>query len=213
VIKPYAIPFNYSKINNYAVQFASGSHLLFLNNDTQVITPDWLEAMLEQSQRASIGAVGAKLLYSDQTIQHAGIVMTREGCKHGHRYYGANEPGYQHHLQVINNYLAVTAACLMCKKNLFEHIGGFDEELTIALNDVDLCLKMHQAGYHNIYLPHVCLYHFESKSRGFDDNIEEQTRFQYECCRLRARWAQYFEHDPCYNPGLTQTSEYYCLAK
>lgn len=198
------IPFNYPKINNYAAQKATGDYLLFLNNDTELITHDWLEAMLEQAQRPSIGAVGALLLYPDNTIQHAGVVVGLGGVAgHGHHYLPANVPGYFGQVMTVNNYLAVTAACLMCRKADFEKVNGLEEALSVAFNDVDLCLKFIEEGLNNIYLPHVVLYHHESKSRGDDSTPEKQARFHQEIMFMREKWLKYIEHDPCYNPNLT----------
>ncbi|MEG4515227.1 MULTISPECIES: tetratricopeptide repeat protein [unclassified Microcoleus] len=202
---PFDIPFNFSKINNYGVSKAQGDYLLFLNNDTEVITPDWLEAMVEQAQRSSIGAVGVKLLYADNTIQHVGVVLGVGGVA-GHIYLGfpANFPGYFSNVVGMNNLSAVTGACLMCRREVFESVGGFDEELAVAYNDVDLCLKMVEQGYKNIYVPHVSLYHHESKSRGYEDTAEKKERLQKEADILGKRWQKYIENDPCYSPHLTR---------
>ncbi|MBD3880414.1 tetratricopeptide repeat protein [Phormidium tenue FACHB-886] len=199
------IPFNYSRINNAAVQYATGDYLLFLNNDTEVIAADWIEGMVEQAQRSSIGAVGARLLYEDEKIQHAGVVLGLGGAA-GHVFYhfpGSN-PGYFGQLITVNNYSAVTAACLMCRREVFEQVNGFDEDLAVAYNDVDLCLKIVQSGYRNVYLPHVSLYHHESKSRGHEDTPEKKNRLRQEAEILQQRWASFIEHDPCYSPNLTR---------
>ncbi|HEY9845159.1 MAG TPA: glycosyltransferase family 2 protein, partial [Candidatus Caenarcaniphilales bacterium] len=156
---PLDIPFNYSKINNYAVDKTAGEYLLFLNNDTEVVTPDWLNAMVEQAQRPSIGAVGALLLYPDESIQHAGVILGLGGvAAHSHRKFPSTTPGYVCQVNTINNFSAVTGACLMCRREVYQLVGGFDESLTVAYNDVDLCLKMIEKGYRNVYLPHVVLY-------------------------------------------------------
>lgn len=206
------IPFNFSKINNYAVKQATGDYLLFLNNDTEVIHPDWIDAMVEQAQRSSIGAVGALLRYPDHIIQHAGVVV---GIGHfaAHSYWMAAEtdPGYGGQIISISNYSAVTAACLMCRREVFEQVGGFDEQLAVAYNDVDFCLKIVEQGYRNIYLPHVVLYHYESKSRGYDTTPDKLQRFMQEVTITRQRWQHYVDHDPCYNPNLTLSSSNYGL--
>ncbi len=156
-VVPHDVPFNFSEINNYAASQATGEYLLFLNNDTEVITPDWIEAMVEQAQRPAIGAVGAKLLYPDDTVQHAGVIVGLGGVAgHSHKYFGADEPGYFYTLQTVNNFSAVTGACFMIRREVFEEVGGFDEGMAIAFNDVDLCLRVRAAGYRNIYLPHAC---------------------------------------------------------
>ena len=207
------IDFNYSKINNYAVNYARGDYLLFLNNDTEVLTDDWVNAMVEQVQRPSIGAVGALLLYPDNTIQHAGVIMVGGVAGHSHKYYTSDSPGYFWQIHTTNNYLAVTAACLMCRRDVFNAVGGFEEQLAIAFNDVDLCLKIFKAGYRNIYLPHVLLYHYESKSRGNDDTPEKTTRFAKEIKYMQSKWAEFIKHDPCYSPHLTRNAEDFSIGK
>lgn len=201
-------PFNYSKLNNYGVSKATGAILLFLNNDTQVITPDWIEAMVEQAQRASVGAVGAFLLYPDDTVQHAGVVLGL-GALAGHVFtrFPADSTGYFGQLLTVNNYSAVTAACLMCRREVFESVGGFNEELAVALNDIDLCLKMTEQGYHNLFTPNAKLYHHESKSRGHENTLDKQVRFAKECEYMKQRWPEVYQNDPCYSPHL---SRIYC---
>ncbi|MBW4576927.1 MAG: glycosyltransferase family 2 protein [Aphanothece sp. CMT-3BRIN-NPC111] len=199
-----AIPFNYSKINNYAVSRARGEYLLFLNNDTEVLTPDWIDAMVEQAQRPTIGAVGALLLYPNNTIQHAGVIMICGCANHHHKHYPSDYPGYFDQIQTVCNYLAVTAACLMCRREVFEAVGGFEEKLAVAFNDVDLCLKIVEKGYRNIYLPHVVLYHYESKSRGREDTPEKQVRAMKEVKYMQSKWKKFIKHDPCYSINLTR---------
>ena len=208
----YDVPFNYSQINNYAVSQAKGDYLLFLNNDTEVITPDWIEAMMEQAQRPSIGAVGSLLLYPDDTIQHAGVVLGIGGVAgHSHKHLHISQPGYLSRAASINNYSAVTAACLMCRREVYQEVGGFEEKLAIAFNDVDFCLKIVGRGYRNIYLPHVKLYHYESKSRGYEDTPAKQARFAQEVNYMRQKWSYLCDRDPCYNPNLTKSLEDYSL--
>ena len=208
----YDVPFNYSQINNYAVEKAEGDYLLFLNNDTEVITSDWIEAMVEQAQRESIGAVGTLLLYPDDTVQHAGVVLGIGGVAgHSHKNFPATVPGYISQLISTNNYSAVTAACLMCRRDVFEEVGGFETKLAIAFNDVDLCLRIIERGYRNIYLPHVVLYHYESKSRGYENTPAKQARFAKEVSYMREKWQQICNNDPCYSPHLTKTHEDYSL--
>ena len=204
------IPFNFSKINNYAVDRAKGDYVLFLNNDTEVITPEWLEGMVEQVQRSSIGAVGAKLLYPDNTIQHAGVVLgIGDIAGHSHKAFPKDHAGYVGQLATINNYSAVTGACLMCRKEVFNKLGQFDEKLVVAYNDVDLCLRMLEKGYRNVYLPHVVLYHHESKSRGYEDTPEKALRHQREVQKMRKKWGEILTNDPCYNPNLSNKREDY----
>lgn len=206
------IPFNYSEINNYAVSQAKGEYLLFLNNDIEVVTTDWIEAMVEQAQRPTIGAVGALLLYPDNTIQHAGVVLGIGGIAgHSHKYHPLSERGYFSQIMSVNNYSAVTAACLMCRREVFKQIGGFDETLAVAFNDVDLCLKMQQLGYQNVSLPHVVLYHHESKTRGAENTLAKRRRFQQELKVMQHRWSDLLKRDPCYSPHLTLEREDYSL--
>ena len=209
----YDIPFNYSQINNYAVKKAEGDYLLFLNNDTEVVTSDWIEAMVEQAQRESIGAVGTLLLYPDDTVQHAGVVLGIGGVAgHSHKNFPATVPGYISQLISTNNYSAVTAACLMCRRDVFEEVGGFETKLAIAFNDVDLCLKIVSRGYRNIYLPHVVLYHYESKSRGYENTPSKQARFAKEVNYMKQTWQHLCDNDPCYSPHLTKINEDYSLS-
>jgi O-antigen biosynthesis protein len=209
-VLPLNEPFNFSRLNNFAVSHTQNDLLVFLNNDTEVITPDWLEAMAEQAQRPKIGAVGGLLLYSDETIQHAGVVLGIGGVAgHSYRYSPAHVEGYFGQVVCTSNVSAVTAACLMCRREVFDQIGGFDEVLAVAFNDVDLCLKMLEKDYYNIYLSHVKLYHHESKSRGYEDTPEKQLRFKKEIVYMQHKWRTLIEHDPCYSPHLTRTREDY----
>jgi GT2 family glycosyltransferase len=206
----YDVPFNFSAINNYAASQSTGEYLLFLNNDTEIITPDWIEAMVEQAQRPAIGAVGAKLLYPDNTVQHAGVIVGLGGVAgHSHKYFAADAPGYFYTLQTVNNFSAVTGACFMIRREVFEEVGGFDDALAIAFNDVDLCLRIRASGYRNIYLPHVVLYHHESKSRGNEDTPEKQARFLREQQVMHERWKTDTVPDPYYNINLIRDAENY----
>ncbi len=206
------IPFNYAKINNVAVKESQGKYLLFLNNDTEVLTPDWIEAMVEQAQRPSIGAVGALLLYPDNTIQHAGVVAGIGGvANHCHKHFSIGSSGYFNHLNTVNNFSSVTAACLMCRRDVFQEVGGFEEALAVAFNDVDFCFKLVEKGYRNIYLPHVILYHYESKSRGVEDTAEKLARFLKENEYMHDKWKEIIKNDPCYNPNLTRKREDYSI--
>lgn len=207
------IPFNFSRLNNEAVKLAHGELLLFLNNDTRVITKTWLEQMAGYAMRPSIGAVGALLLYADDTIQHAGIVMgVHTLAAHGHKHFSLDMPGYCGRLLGPSNYAAVTGACLMVKKSDFLAAGGFEEQLTVAFNDVDFCLKLHTMGKYNVVLPDVKLYHFESKSRGTDDTPEKQRRFAQEQIFMRKKWQNIIDHDPFYHPHLTREREDFSIA-
>lgn len=208
----YDAPFNYSKINNFGVEQTDSPYLLFLNNDTEIIDGDWMTALVEQAQRPSIGAVGATLLYPDRTIQHAGVVLGLGGVAgHSHKNYPYGDPGYGAQLKTINNYSAVTAACLMCRRDVFLEVGGFEPSLQVAFNDVDFCLKLLEWGYRNVHLPHVVLYHYESKSRGLENTPEKVRRFQGEIEYMRRRWHQILDADPCYSPNLTRDREDYSI--
>jgi GT2 family glycosyltransferase len=208
----YDVPFNFSHINNYAAERAAGRYLLFLNNDTEVIAPDWIEALVEQAQRPAIGAVGARLLYEDRTIQHAGVVLRIGGIAgHGHRFLDADTPGYYYVVKTINNFSAVTGACMMMRREVFEEVGGFDEELAVAFNDVDLCLRVRERGYRIVYVPHAVLYHFESKSRGSDDTPEKVARDMRERAFMQRRWNCSDREDPYYSPHLSLTREDYSI--
>ena len=167
--------------------------------------------MVEQAQRSSIGAVGALLLYPDNTIQHAGVILVYGLAGHSHKYYASSSPGYFNQIQTINNYSAVTAACLMCQREVFKAVGGFEEELAVAFNDVDLCFKMLMKGYRNVYLPHVMLYHYESKSRGYDDTAEKIARSIKETKYMQTKWKELIDHDPCYSKNLTRDYENYSI--
>lgn len=197
--------FNYSAINNFAVQSAKGEYLLFLNNDTEVSTPDWMEEMLGYCQREDCGAVGVKLCYEDDTIQHAGIVLGLGGAA-GHIYYRIDKEVFTYvgRTNSTQDISAVTAACMMTPKDVFESVGGFDENLKVAFNDVDYCLKVQQKGKLVVYHAFVELYHYESKSRGSDKVSENKVRFQEETKQFMEKWASVFEKgDPYYNPNLT----------
>lgn len=208
----FDMPFNYSQLTNYGVSKANGDYILLLNNDTEIITSDWIEAMVEQAQRPTIGVVGTTLLYPDDTIQHAGVVVGLGGAAgHSHKFYPLDHLGYANQLVCVNNYSAVTAACLMCRREVFDRVNGFDETLKVAFNDVDFCLKVKREGYHNICLPHVLLYHHESKSRGFDDTPQKQERYMQEVRDIQQKWRGIIERDPCYSPNLTKIREDYSI--
>ncbi len=205
----YNKPFNYSAINNYAVTHVDSPYLLFLNNDTEVINAEWLSAMLEHAQRECVGAVGAKLLYPNNLIQHAGVIIGLGGVAgHSHKYFPGDDPGYCNRLRVIQNFSAVTAACVIMRKDIFQKIGGFRETLSIAFNDVDLCMRIRSAGYLIVYTPYSQLYHHESLSRGCEDTREKQMRFSREVMLIREQWGIVIDKgDPYYNPNLTLERE------
>lgn len=203
----YKGDFNYSKINNFGVQYAKGEYLLLLNNDTEVITPDWMEELLMYAMRKDVGVAGAKLYYPDKTIQHAGIVIGLGAHRTaGHTHYRIPEAnvGYMGRLCYAQDVTAVTGACMMVSKALYEELGGLDESFTVALNDVDFCLRVREKGLLNIFTPFAELYHYESKSRGSDKKDERALRYQQESDRFRVKWADALaKGDPYYNPNFS----------
>ncbi|MBD5451325.1 MAG: glycosyltransferase family 2 protein [Lachnospiraceae bacterium] len=212
----YKGDFNYSRINNFGAGFAKGEYLLLLNNDTQVISMNWLEAMLMYAQRPDVGAVGAKLYYGDRTIQHAGVVVGLGAHRTaGHTHYKINYDnlGYMGRLCYAQNVSAVTGACLMVKKSIYDALGGLDEEFKVALNDVDFCLRVREKGYLNVFTPFAELYHFESASRGIDVVDEAKAkRYEEESARFREKWKAFLEKgDPYYNPNFSLDHSDYSL--
>jgi GT2 family glycosyltransferase len=201
-------PFNFSALNNLAVEQSNSPWLLFLNNDVEVIDGEWLTVMAEHVQRPEVGAVGARLLYPNDTVQHAGVVLGVGGiAEHAFRHFPADAPGVSRQLQVTRNYSSVTGACLLTRRDVFEEIGGFDEErLPVTFNDVDLCLKMRRAGYLIVYTPFAKLYHHESATRRRSvEALETEV--------MRERWPEYLERDPYYNPNLSRDRADFSLGK
>ena len=205
--------FNYSALNNFGEKFATGEYLLLLNNDTEVITAAWLEEMVMYAQQKRVGCVGAKLLYPDDTIQHAGVGFGIGGVAgHLHKYYPASSDGYMGRLNYVQDVYADTAACLLIRKEIYDEVGGLDESYAVAFNDVDFCVRVRQAGYTNVFTPFAQLYHYESKSRGMEDNPEKQKRFQGEVLRFQARWGDLLaKGDPCTNPNFDIRREDFSL--
>ena len=203
----YEGDFNYSKINNLGVSHAQGEYILLLNNDTQVITLDWIEEMLMYAQRDDVGAVGAKLYYEDRTIQHAGVMLglgQHRTAGHSHYRVASNNLGYMGRLCYAQNVMAVTGACLMMRKAVFESLGGLDDNFAVSLNDVDLCIRAWKAGYVNVFTPFAELYHFESVSRGLDDQGEKAERYNKESEAFRRKWKEVLKAgDPYYNPNFS----------
>lgn len=199
--------FNYSAVNNFGVSCSDGEYVLLLNNDTQVITVNWMEELLMYAQRADVGAVGAKLYYGNKTIQHAGVVLGLGAHRTaGHSHYGQHREnlGYMGRLCYAQNVSAVTGACLMVKRKLFQQVGGLEEEFAISLNDVDFCLKLREQGLLNVFTPFAELYHFESLSRGLDDQGEKAERYNEESEKFRQKWRKVLEKgDPYYNPNFS----------
>lgn len=195
-------PFNYAAVNNFAAGEARGELLLFLNNDTEFINPDALEEMVKLAVQPGIGAVGAKLYYADDTIQHAGIVIGMGGVAgHAHLNFPREAAGYMQRLQFTQNVAAVTAACLLMPRKVFEKVGGFDEGFVLAFNDVDLCLSILKQGYRILWTPQAELYHLESKTRGYEDTVEKQARFRREYELFLTKWSEFLRTgDPYYSP-------------
>lgn len=206
--------FNFSAINNRAVAQVHTDIVVLLNDDVEPINSDWLREMVSHAVRPEIGCVGAKLLYRDDTVQHGGVVLGIGGVAgHSHKYYPASAPGYFGRLQLVQNYSAVTAACLAVRRSLYLAAGGLDEEhLPIAFNDVDFCLRVQAAGYRNLWTPHALLYHHESKSRGAEDTPEKQARFRDEQAFMQQRWGAWLTTDPCYSPNLSLRIEDFSIA-
>jgi len=213
----YNVEFNYADINNHAVEvYAKGKHILLLNNDIEVISPDWIEAMLEHSQREEVGCVGAKLYFPDDTVQHAGVIIGLGGyAGHSHKMYPRDNPGYFNRLSVVQNFSAVTAACLMIKKSIYNEVNGMDEvKFKVAYNDVDFCLRVLEKGYLNIFTPYAEMYHHESISRGYETTPEKIARFQTEKDALFERHKDILTlGDPYYNPNLTQDKEDFSICQ
>jgi GT2 family glycosyltransferase len=216
----YEAPFNYSALNNFAARQAEGSVLAFLNNDLELITPDWLEEMTSQALRPEIGAVGAMLYFPDDTVQHAGAILglTGPGAEKGvagHAFKGAKRgsEGQRNRLRLVQNYSALTAACLVIRREVFEKVGGFNErELAVAFNDIDLCLRIRKAGFRNLWTPFAEFYHHESASRGREDTPEKEARFNNEVAYMRTTWGRQLDEDPAYNPNLSLRHEDFSLA-
>lgn len=205
--------FNFSAINNFGVKHARGEYLLFLNNDTEIIEKDVIREMLGYCQREDVGAVGARLLYQDDTIQHAGVVVGFGGIA-GHTFIGLHraENSYFHRAMCAQDYSAVTAACIMTKKALFDQVEGFTEELAVAFNDIDFCMKIRSLGKLVVYNPYALLYHYESKSRGLEDTPEKVARFNREIAIFAKRWPDILRNgDPYYNPNLTLRKSNFAL--
>lgn len=207
--------FNYSAINNYGASFAKGEYLLLLNNDTEIINPDCLEELLGYCMRKDVGAVGARLYYEDDTIQHAGVVIGFGGIA-GHCFVQQKRgtTGYCHRIICAQDYSAVTAACMMVKRSAFDAVGGLSEELAVAFNDIDFCMKLRKAGYLIVYNPYAELYHYESKSRGLEDTPEKVARFNKEIATFEKKWPEILKKgDPYYNPNLTLKSQDFSLKR
>lgn len=210
----YNHPFNYSAINNFGVKYAKGSIVGLINNDIEVISPDWLNNMVGHVIRPEIGCVGAKLYYTDKTLQHGGVILGVGGvANHSHKNYPYGHPGYFARLACVQNLSAVTAACLLVRRDIFEEVKGLDEvNLKVAFNDIDFCLKVRELGYRNLWTPYAELYHHESVSRGAEDTPEKIKRFQQEVSFMERKWGSALVQDPYYSPNLTLQHEDFSLA-
>ena|GEM_PF-728418 len=207
-------PFNFSALNNSAVKLARGELIGLVNNDIEVISPDWLSEMVSHALSPGVGAVGARLWYPNETLQHGGVVLGLGGgvAGHAHKFLPRNQPGYFGRATLTQSFSAVTAACLVIRKELFEQVGGLNETLQVAFNDVDLCLRVLEAGYRNVWTPYAELYHHESATRGYEDTPEKQARFLEEVQYMKHRWNRLLLRDPAYNPNLTLNHEDFSLA-
>lgn len=204
--------FNYAKINNLAVKGASGDYLILLNNDVEVITPKWIEILLGYAKQKHIGAVGAKLIYPDDTVQHGGVILGLGVASHAYVDVPRDAIVWGGRLSVPYNYSAMTAACMMVEKTKWEEVNGMEEKLKVAYNDVDFCLKLLEKGYYNVFVPMVELYHYESKSRGKDNTSEKKKRFDFEQDYMRKKWKKRIDNDEFYNPNYSRL-KYYKLDK
>ena len=208
------LPFNFSRINNHAVRSARGTLLGFLNNDLEVINRDWLDVMVSQAVRPEVGGVGAQLWYPSELLQHGGIILGIGGVAgHNHKGRRRGDPGYFNRIILPQNLSAVTAACMIMRRDIFEQINGFNEtDFTVAFNDVDLCLRIGQAGYQIVYDPYAQLYHHESASRGYENTPDKFLRFEGEIEKMKSAWSKTLRDDPYYNPNLTLLSEDFAFA-
>ncbi|AYF34612.1 glycosyl transferase family 2 [Vreelandella alkaliphila] len=205
--------FNYSAINNFGAKHSNGDIIGLINNDVEPIDGEWLTEMVSQASRPEVGCVGAKLYYPNGTVQHGGVILGLGGVAgHAHRFFQQDEEGYAGRLQLVQNLTAVTAACLLLRREVFEKVGGLNEvDLTVAYNDVDLCLKVHELGLRNLWTPYAELYHHESISRGADDTPKKRARALKEARYMRKQWGPLLDSDPAYNSNLTLAHEDFSL--
>jgi glycosyltransferase involved in cell wall biosynthesis len=206
--------FNYAKLNNLAVLNAQGEYICLMNNDIEVITPEWLYEMMGLVTQPGVGVVGAALWYPNNTLQHGGVISGLGGVAgHAHKHLPKGHPGYFGRARLIQSVSAVTAACLVIKKDIYQEVGGMDEvNLKVAFNDTDFCLRVREAGYRNVWTPFAELYHHESATRGYDDTLEKRLRFRGEILYMQKRWGKALLTDPAYNPNLTLDREDFSLA-
>ncbi|NMG72315.1 hypothetical protein DNK49_12605 [Azoarcus communis] len=206
-------PFNFSRLNNAGAAIAQGELLCLMNNDIEVLTPGWLEEMVSFATQPGVGCVGARLWYPDGRLQHGGVIIGLGGVAgHSHKYFPKGHPGYFHRAVLHQRLSAVTAACLVIRKAVYEQVGGLDESLAVAFNDVDFCLRVQAAGYRNVWTPYAEMNHHESASRGYEDNPEKQARFAGEVACIQARWGRSLLEDVAYSPNLTLATEDFAMA-
>jgi len=206
-------PFNFSALNNFGVNHCSGEVLGFLNNDLKFVQVEWLEKMVAHVVRKEVGAVGARLLFPNNLLQHGGVMLGIGGVAgHNHKGHPKEDPGYFNRAILSQNLSAVTGACMLMRREVFERVKGFDEELSVAFNDVDLCLRIRAAGFRVVYEPRAELYHYESASRGYETTPEKFERFEREIAAMKGRWQPVLTKDPYYNPNLTNLTENFALA-
>ncbi len=209
----FVAPFNYSAIMNHAARHATGEMLCMLNNDVEVISPNWLSELVAHARTPEVGVVGGMLYYPDDTIQHAGVILGMGGVAgHVHARLQRGSSGYLGRAGMTQNLTALTGACMVVRREVYQEVGGMDEMLPVAFNDIDFCLRVFQQGYNNVWTPHAELYHHESASRGVDDTPEKRTRFELECDRMERKWGDVLRHDPAYNPNLSLESNQINLA-
>lgn len=207
-------PFNYSRLNNQAAYKTKADLVCLLNNDIEIISPDWLEEMAGHAMRKDVGCVGARLWYPNDTLQHGGVILGIGGIAgHSHKYWPKGDAGYMGRAVSTQALSAVTAACLMIKRSIYEEVGGLDEKIKVAFNDIDFCLRVRNAGYRNVWTPFAEMYHHESASRGHEDNPEKIARFNAEVEFMKNRWGKTLTTDPYYSPHLTLEHEDFSLAK
>lgn len=213
VVKYIEKGFNFSKINNFGRKFAKGEYILLLNNDVEIISENWIEEMLGICEQKNVGIVGAKLLYPDNSVQHAGVILGIGGVAgHIHKNIKDSDPGYFSRAVIINNFSAVTAACMLVKIDIFDEVEGLDESFEVAFNDVDFCMKVRKKGYLVVYTPFAKLHHFESKSRGLEDTPEKQRRFEGEIERFKNKWHEELENgDPYFNKNFRLDSSLFII--
>jgi len=206
-------PFNYSRLNNRAVSQAQGDVICLMNNDIEILTPDWMEEMLSFACQPDIGCVGARLWFPDGRLQHAGVIAGLGGVAgHPNKYFPRGHPGYFGRAVLAQRFSAVTAACLMVRRDIWEKVQGLDETLAVAFNDVDFCLRVQAAGYRNVWTPHAEMNHHESASRGNENTPAQQARYDAEIALMHQRWGEVLMHDPAYNPNLTLQHDDFSLA-